>query len=47
MEYIKDRGTYVDVPMDEMRQTFKEIYKGTDKKIEGDFQEEVTNAPES
>lgn len=42
MEYIKERGTYQDVPIDLMRETFREIYKGSDKKIEGDFQKEIT-----
>lgn len=41
MEYLKDCGTYEDVPIKEMRQTFAEIYKGTDKPIEGDFQEDI------
>lgn len=42
MEYIKERGTYQDVPIDLMRETFRELYKGPDKKIEGDFQKEIT-----
>lgn len=43
MEYLKDRGTYEDVPMDEMRQTFAEIYNSSDKPIEGDFQKDIEN----
>ena len=40
MEYILDRGTFQDVPIDEIQATFAEIYLGNGK-IEGDFQEEA------
>lgn len=42
MEYIKERGTYQDVPIDLMRKTFAEIYKGAKNNIKGDFQDEIS-----
>jgi transglutaminase-like putative cysteine protease len=41
MEYILDRGTYQDVPYDEIIATFAEIYQPDNKPIEGDFQQEA------
>lgn len=43
MEYILDRGTFDDVPMEQMQATFREIYGGSDSPLEGDFQEEISN----
>jgi len=44
MEYIRDRGTHADVPLDEMRAVFAEYYPTVtmDKSIEGDFEREAT-----
>lgn len=48
MEYIRDLGTYVDVPFDEIVATFTAEYKGfgghMDDGIDGDFQAEVGSA---
>ena len=30
MEYVRDRGTYLDLPLDEMLQVFRELYGGAD-----------------
>ena len=44
MEYIRDRGTYVDVPLDEMRAAFLEHYGGmmaAEAATGGDFEREA------
>jgi len=42
MEYLKDRGTYADLPFVEMIQSFGELYTYMkDTKIQGDFNKEV------
>ncbi len=42
MEYLRDRGTYADVPMDEIIATFKANYRADWLTgLEGDFQEEA------
>ena len=44
MEYIRDRGTHVDVPIAEMRAVFAEHYPGmiTDAPLNGDFEREAS-----
>ncbi|MEK9595700.1 MAG: transglutaminase family protein [Rhodospirillaceae bacterium] len=41
MEYILDRGTYADVPFDEIVTTFRGLYRAVLLGIEGDFQAEL------
>ena len=41
MEYIKERGTYQDVPFEEIVATFAACYKQVDWGIDGDFQQEA------
>jgi hypothetical protein len=41
MEYIRDRGTYQDVPFDKIIETFSRTYKNMDQGIKGDFQKEA------
>jgi transglutaminase-like putative cysteine protease len=45
MEYIRDRGTHVDVPIDEMRAVFAEYYPGmiADERGAGDFEGEAAS----
>ena len=46
MEYVRDRGSYVDVPLDEMRAVFLEHYGGMmagNEPIGGDFEREAEN----
>lgn len=45
MEYIRDRGTYADVPFEEIVATFRDIYRAVEMGIEGDFQAEAGAAP--
>jgi hypothetical protein len=28
MEYVRDRGSYADVPVDEIQRVFREVYPG-------------------
>lgn len=48
MEYVQDRGTYADVPFEEILATFVAEYKGMsehlDEGIEGDFLEDIGKA---
>jgi transglutaminase-like putative cysteine protease len=44
MEYIKDRGTYQDVPFDKIIKSFARTYKNMDQGIKGDFQKEADQA---
>jgi len=43
MEYIRDRGTHIDVPIDEIRAVFAEHYPGlvAEPGAEGDFEREA------
>lgn len=41
MEYIRERGTFQDVPIDLIQETFNVRQQGGRKGIEGDFQKEV------
>lgn len=41
MEYIKERGTYQDVPFEEIVATFATCYKQVNWSIDGDFQQEA------
>ncbi len=41
MEYVKDRGTYQDVPFEKILATFSADYTNVHWDIEGDFQEEA------
>ncbi len=43
MEYVRDRGSYVDVPLDEMRAVFLEHYGGmvASESVQGDFEREA------
>lgn len=41
MEYIKERGTFQDVPFDKIIATFSKTYKKVDWGIKGDFQKEA------
>ncbi|MEO6028262.1 MAG: transglutaminase family protein [Candidatus Binatia bacterium] len=45
MEYIRDRGTHADVPLDEMRAVFAEYYPAMtmDRVPAGDFEREATH----
>jgi transglutaminase-like putative cysteine protease len=45
MEYIRDRGTHVDVPFEEMRAVFAEHYPGmaTAPTADGDFEREAAS----
>ncbi len=45
MEYIRDRGTHIDVPFDEMRAVFAEYYSGVtmERSQTGDFEREATD----
>ena len=46
MEYIRDRGHFSDVPIDQILETFRGLYKSVFLGIEGDFQAEA-GAPSS
>lgn len=43
MEYVRDRGTYIDVPLDEMRAVFLEHYGGmlASESVPGDFERDA------
>ena len=41
MEYIRDRGHFSDVPIDQILETFRGLYKSVFLGIEGDFQAEA------
>jgi len=41
MEYVKDRGTFQDVPFEKILSTFTEIYKTLNWRLKGDFQKEA------
>ena len=44
MEYLRDRGSYVDVPLDEMRAVFLEHYGGmmaSSEPVQGDFERDA------
>jgi len=45
MEYLRDRGTHVDVPIDEIRAVFAEHYPGlvAEHSAEGDFEREAAS----
>ena len=42
MEYVKGRGHYADLPLEEIRETFKEYYGGLMVKDEASFEQDVT-----
>jgi len=43
MEYLRDRGEYADLPLDEIRNDFREHYPGLMGEIQGDFGRDVAS----
>jgi transglutaminase-like putative cysteine protease len=46
MEYVRDRGSYVDVPLDDVRAVFTEHYGsmvGSSEPVQGDFEREAAD----
>ena len=41
MEYLRDRGEYADLPLDEIRDTFASYYSKLTSAERGDFDREV------